>query len=403
MAEANLRLGLPQPPRLALAWRIDYSIMRSMNHPRPQPSALVSPVEWERRLLAMHGATDTDEFIDAVFTLLQGTVKCDFTLANLRNVDGVPLMARDSLGREFGIEYMERFFKANPSVGYVMMRPGLRILHTKDHLPQDAALKSLPFYTEFMQPENWRHSVALLFWGFFPPVPQNAFCVFRSAEQADFDENDLAQLRLVHPHINTALKRLKKQLKARSADDRITALLNSLPGNATLLDWDLRITNMSTSARRLSAQWSGREKESLPRTLELPPELLAACAEMKAEWRAQSEMMSKRVVPHSTQPALSAEITLVLQQESVLAHPGFLVRLNDNEGTSATLARSTPATLSLLSPAEREAVLLVGEGLINAEIAVRLGISIAAVKLRLHGAFKKLNVRTRTQLAALLR
>jgi len=377
-----------------------------MNLARSNPgSAIVSPVEWERRLLAMHGATDTDEFIDAVFHLLQGTVRCNFTLANLRNVDGVPLLARDSLGREFGVEYMERFFKANPSVGYVMMRPGLRILHTKDHLPEDAALKELPFYTDFMQPEDWRHSVALLFWGFFPPVPQNAFCVFRSEEQADFDEDDLARLRLVHPHIATGMKRLKKQLKSRGDDDRITALLNSLPGNATLLDWDLRITNQSTSARRLSAQWMDRANESLPRALELPPELLAACAEMKEAWRdalrddPQAQLLNKRVI---TRGALTAEITMVLHQESVLAHPGFLVRLNES-APGADTSRGDHTTLALLSPAEREAVLLVGEGLMNPEIAERLGISVAAVKLRLHGAFKKLNVRSRTQLVTLLR
>ena len=48
-------------------------------------------------------------------------------------------------------------------------------------------------------------------------------------------------------------------------------------------------------------------------------------------------------------------------------------------------------------------MLLVGEGLINPEIAARLGISVAAVKLRLHGAFKKLKVRNRTQLVAMMR
>jgi DNA-binding NarL/FixJ family response regulator len=365
-------------------------------------------VEWERRLLAMHGATDTDEFIESVFTLLQATVQCEFTLVNLRNIDGVPLISRDSLGREFGIEYMERFFKANPSVGYVMMRPGLRILHTKDHLPPDEQLKKLPFYTEFMQPENWRHSVALLFWGFFPPLPQNAFCVFRSEGQADFDEDDLARLRLVHPHINTALKRLKKQLKACNTDDRITALLNSLPGSATLLDWDLRITNMSTSARRLSAQWLGRTNESLPRALELPSEILAACEKMKQEWRAalhenpQAQFLSKRTIAHPKHEALCAEITLVLQQDSVLAHPSFLVRLSEST-LPASHEGVEHASLASLTPSEHEAVLLVGEGLINPEIAARLGISVAAVKLRLHGAFKKLNVRNRTQLAALLR
>ncbi len=357
----------------------------------------------------MHGATDADEFIEAVFRLLEATVTCRFALANLRNLDGVPLLARDSLGREFGPDYMERFFKANPTVGYVLKRPGLRVLHTKDSLPPEAVLRTMPFYTEFMQPENWRHSVALFFWGFFPPLPQNVFCVFRSEEDPDFDENDLARLRLVHPHIGTGLKRIKKQLKSRSNDDRITALLNSLPGNATLLDWDLRITHQSTSARRLSAVWMDRGNESLPRNLELPPDVLATCAEMKEAWREAlrldpgATLLKSSTVVHPRLPGLSAEISLVLEQDSVLAHPGFLVRFIDRILPESDVPDRWTTELDRLTQAEREAVVLVARGHDNAEIAEQLGISVAAVKLRLHGAFKKLGVSRRSQLIAKLR
>jgi DNA-binding NarL/FixJ family response regulator len=365
----------------------------------------VSLVEWERRLLAMHGATDTEEFLQAVFDLLDATVVCDFSLANLRNVDSVPLVARDSLGREYGVEYMERHFKLNPAVSYVMKRPGLRLLHTRDHLPEGEKLKEMPFYREMMKPMGWRHSVALLFWGFFPPIPQNSFCVFRNEGEPDFDADDLARLRLVHPHIATALKRFKKQLKARSAEDRIAALLDSLPGNATLLEWDLRITNQSATARRLIALWAGREHESLPRAFELPAEVLAVCAEMKKEWltalraNPQARMLNKRTVAHSSLVDLSAEITLVLQQDSMLAHPGFLVNLVE----ASAMKGGAGLEFSALSPSERDAALLAAEGLSNEEIARRLGVSVAAVKLRLHGTFKKLNIRSRSQLAAMLR
>jgi DNA-binding CsgD family transcriptional regulator len=203
------------------------------------------------------------------------------------------------------------------------------------------------------------------------------------------------------------LKRLKKQIKIRSDDDRITALLNSLPGNATLLDWDLRITNQSTTARRLTAQWMGRVHESLPRAFELPAEILAVCSEMKREWRtalqedSQSRLMTRRVVAHPQKAELRAEISLVQQQDSVLAHPGFLIHLW--ESPTEKLLAGSQLDLAILTPAEREAVLLAAEGLINIEIAERLGISVAAVKLRLHGAFKKLHVRNRTELAAILR
>jgi DNA-binding CsgD family transcriptional regulator len=368
----------------------------------------VSASEWERRLLAMHGATRTPEFLQAVFRLLQATVVCDFALANLRNLGGVPLVARDSHGREFGPDYMERFFQLNPSVSYVMMRPGLRLLHTKDHLPPDAELKALPFYREFMQPEGWRHSVALLFWGLFPPVPQNAFCVFRPEDQPDFGPEELARLRALHPHIATALKRLKKGLKAHSSADRVSALLEALPASATLLEWDLRITHQNAKCRRLSARWAGRDHENLPRNHELPPEILAVCAEMKEEWRAALQedaavrVHRRRSLPHPTRTDLRAEITLVLEQDSVLADPGFLIEIcEDHPG--APDGGEAGAKLDVLSPSEREAVLAAAEGLSNGEIAERLGITTAAVKMRLHGAFKKLGVGNRTRLAAMVR
>lgn len=364
----------------------------------------VSFAEWERRVLGVHAALDADEFLDAVFKLLQATVVCDFALANLQNVNGVPLLARDSLGREFGPEYMERFFQLNPSVGYVMMRPGLRLLHTRDHLPPEKKLKAHPFYREFMKPEGWRHSVALLFWGFFPPVPQNAFCVFRSEAQPDFDKADLARLRVAHPHIGTALKRLKKQHGSRSRDDRISALLDALPGNATFVEWDLRITHQSAGARRLTARWTGQENELRPRSPVLPAEVLQACSEMRGDWmealriNPQPRLLSKRMVRSPAVPGLSAEITLVLQQDSTLSHPAFLVRFV-GDGSDAPGPEESSQDLTMLSPAEREAALLASDGLTNDEIAHRLGISVAAVKLRLHGAFKKLNVRNRTQLS----
>lgn len=354
----------------------------------------------------MHGATGADEFIPSVFRLLQGTVVCDFALANLRNFGGVPLLALDSLGRKFGPDYMERFFQLNPSVSYVMLRPGLRLLHTKDHLPPEPTLKSLPFYRAFMEPENWRHSVALLFWGLFPPVPQNAFCVFRSEDQTDFNAAELARLRALHPHIGTALKRLKKSLRAASSSDRVSVLLEALPASVTLLEWDLRITHQNARCRRLAARWDGRGHENLPRTPELPPEILAACAEMKRAWQGaltdKAQVLRQRSLAHPTLTDLRAEVTLMLQQESLLAEPGFLVEICEGR-PGASDCGETGAKLAALSPSEREAVLAAAQGLSNAEISQRLGISTAAVKMRLHGAFKKLGVGNRTRLASLVR
>jgi len=125
---------------------------------------------------------------------------------------------------------------------------------------------------------------------------------------------------------------------------------------------------------------------------------------MRGDWlealrrNQQPRLLSKRMVRCPGVPGLEAEVALVLQQDSVLAHPGFLVRFVEGRNNGAG-SEEAALDLPLLSPAEREAALLAAEGLTNDEIAQRLGISVAAVKLRLHGAYKKLNVRNRTQLS----
>ena len=58
---------------------------------------------------------------------------------------------------------------------------------------------------------------------------------------------------------------------------------------------------------------------------------------------------------------------------------------------------------SLLTPREREVVVLVAEGMTNAEIARRLWISPGTVRRHLENVFRKLEVHTRTAAVARFR
>jgi len=370
--------------------------------PVNEARGVVSAAEWERRLLAMHGATETEAFIGAVFRLLEGTVRADFSLANLRNVDGVPLIAWDSLGREFDKAYMERFFKANPSVPYVMRKPGLKLLPTRGHLPAEPELQKSVFYREFMEPESWRHSVALLFWGGFPPLPQHAFCVFRSDKDEDFSDDDLARLLALHPHIATALERLKSQLKDRSTCGAFTEVLRHLPVGMTLLDWDLAIVEQNEASRRLWLRWIEGEAGNGA----VPADIRRASDQLRRDWKDAMSRGSEALPPirwnHARRPNLEATVTLAHEPGSLLSHPQFVVHLHD-ANPEASLQQANVDLLSKLTPPEREAVLLAAQGLGNQEIAEQIFRSVPAVKQRLHKAFKKLEVRSRAQLVSLLR
>jgi RNA polymerase sigma factor (sigma-70 family) len=63
---------------------------------------------------------------------------------------------------------------------------------------------------------------------------------------------------------------------------------------------------------------------------------------------------------------------------------------------------SAESVLGQLSPAERDIVLLVLEGWSNKEIARELGKSIRTVKTQLTSVYKKLSVRSRSRLLAML-
>ena len=84
-------------------------------------------------------------------------------------------------------------------------------------------------------------------------------------------------------------------------------------------------------------------------------------------------------------------------------------RISEREGrreeTGDSLRTRHPSAVSVLcqlSPAERDIALLVLEGWSNKEIARELGKSIRTVKTQLTSVYKKLSVRSRSRLLAML-
>ncbi|MEY2451936.1 MAG: hypothetical protein QOD92_1510 [Acidimicrobiaceae bacterium] len=68
----------------------------------------------------------------------------------------------------------------------------------------------------------------------------------------------------------------------------------------------------------------------------------------------------------------------------------------------AALGRPAPAALQKLTTAERRVAAVVGRGATNREAATSLYISLKTVEFHLQRIYRKLEVRSRTELAALL-
>ena len=85
-----------------------------------------------------------------------------------------------------------------------------------------------------------------------------------------------------------------------------------------------------------------------------------------------------------------------------MALPGFLVQLSRPRATDPARTLGTHRLLLRLSPAERELAAQICGGLSNAEIAARLGKSVATVKKQVTSVYAKTGVDSRSRFLAAL-
>jgi DNA-binding CsgD family transcriptional regulator len=368
------------------------------------------------RLLALFEAKDLEALIDAVFGVMKGIVKCDFATAFYRSSPKGLLKARDSRGREYGAQFMRRHVELNPAIPLALANRGIKILPTRMGLPHaDDELRSTPFYREIMQPLGWRHSVALCFWGDPPEkLPVFVTSADRREGRSDFSDQDIAMFERIHPFLDCAVNRLYEQEKAKSVRDGMAITGRGGSRGLAVLDWNLRLVEANSVARRLSATWGDGVRAKRAGHSRVPwatPPLLAReCREMRHEWEslllANPDAIALRRRPHIPHPrdrALTASITMVCRNTTGLSEPSFVLEFARRMPQAAVQTRRAEPVLQSLTGAERAVAMVLAEGVSNQEIADRLEKSVDAVKFLLHRINKKTGVPSRAALVATLR
>jgi len=179
------------------------------------------------RLLALFAAKDLDALIDTAFDVLRAAVACDFASAFYRSAGNGLLKQRDSRGRECGPAFMRRYMELTPALPAAMANRGIKILTTRTVMPlSDSELEGTAFYREIMQPEGWRHAVALCFWG-DPPgeAPIFVTTVYRSEGRSDFSEQEVASLERIHPFLDCPVNRMYEREAATTVRDGMTVAM----------------------------------------------------------------------------------------------------------------------------------------------------------------------------------
>lgn len=377
-------------------------------HPPPRASD-ISPL-----LLALFSARTLDELIEASFRMLQRVVQCDFASASYRTASAGFMKERDSRGREYSPAFMRRREEITPALPLVMANPGIKVLPTRTGLPgTEEELRKTAHYREVMQVQGWRHAVALCFWG--DPrekAPVFVASVFRHEGKQDFSEREIAVLEQIHAFLDCAVNRVRERQTETSIRDGMAAFGRNRSHGTAVLDWNLRLVQANSMARRLCAEWAGQVttvRLSGRDAWRCPDDLSTVCRELHREWQRElrrnpdAPAVRRRRMEHPTIRGLEATITMMCRNATGIDEPSFVVALDKGRGEQAHVTRDRAAKLlHSMTVAERAVALVLAEGLTNQEIADRVGKSLHAVKFLLHRIYQKTGVPNRAALVAIL-
>ena len=259
---------------------------------------------------------------------------------------------------------------------------------------------------------GWDEFVHLAFWD--GSHPEAVLSIRRSEAQGTFLAEEREFLANLHPVIDAGLRRLCAFERERGLRAGMERFISGLPLPVMFLGPDRKLEFATQEAYDLCAVWNLGVKEARAvntrRCFRLPEKIADACARLADLWdRAAHEGVAVGLesarVEHDATGQLLAKVDVSQPFKGSLVRPGFWVTLSSGhnlDGASAELKPEVIHQLQFLTPSERRVALLVAEGLRNQDVARRLGKSPRTVDFQLNMIYRKLGVRSRTELTRLL-
>jgi DNA-binding CsgD family transcriptional regulator len=361
----------------------------------------------QQPLLKLHRALDIKSFWKAVQRLLSASIANHSVGLLLQQAPSVPVIVKWT-------RFMpEEFFAAKPLNRCASQSRRRKLLRLNSLFRSRSSFLRSSFYRRYMAPHKCDDGVTLFFW-----KQQKLICaiaILRTQKQGDFSPNEIKLLRQLYPQLLAALRRIESLGRERSVRADLEEFFRRLPLPRIILRWNLKTIYQNNAARDFCAVWEkGPEEARRTKTNSLmPSEILDRCRALKDKWRnAQSrtravgrpDFKEEEEVNHPRQPHLRATIHLKQINSVGVAGPHFLVACENlcrRGERSGRFGLFRLPGLVRLTRREREVAQLASEGRSNKEIAENACLSLQTVKKHLHSVFRKLEVPSRSRLAAL--
>jgi DNA-binding CsgD family transcriptional regulator len=281
------------------------------------------------------------------------------------------------------------------------------VVRHSDYTPL-SLLKRTVFYRDILQPTNSAYGASIVAW--HGTTWLATLTVLRNEKQGDFSDADMAQLLNWQRHFEVAVRRLALKKEAQLDDNSLSTFIWDLPTSALLLDWDLVPRHFNAAAMELCAVWrrgvSAYSKKTKNQKITVPDQILALIPRLKP--RIESAKLARpgplrpvefETLRHPTIPGLFAKIYFIPSKSLTVSRGRFLIQLYHDRGSHTQSSAATYSKLSRLSRYEREVALHAAKGLSNIEIGKVLKKSPGTVKIQLSQVYRKLHLKSRSQLA----
>ena len=356
-------------------------------------------------MIGLHASLSVDDLWVSIVSIIDSILVKDHLTAAFAYLGQTPITFRTTVTHCNHSDYFRRMMAADPPfVGMARRQPDKAILDLNDEFDEEC-LKRTRFWKEIMEPDGWRHSIALPFWN------RGEFCshigISRSDTQGPFTAQEKSMLGELHPYFEAGIRRVLSIAHCEMQNHALAQCLDHAQEPLLILDPSLRILHCTNAALHACHVWiqgmdgpHPRHRGSAPPVI--PREILHAASKHFTE-HLQSlghqflpTPCSVREIVHPTLPGLSARLRIIPTTHKPTA-PCLCI------GFSRNLIEGGFSPLHRLSHSEMRVTRLVYRGLSNEQVARELSISVNTVRSHLREVFSKLGVTSRGKLAMLLR
>lgn len=255
------------------------------------------------------------------------------------------------------------------------------------------------------EPEpEWNEFVHLAFW--HDHHPEAVFSIHRPPEQSHISAEEHAFLEQLHPMIEAALRRLRTVEAQRNLCATYEHFLRQVPLTLMFVNDAGEMLFANNEAEKQCGRWNRGLRSAVAgdRRFHLPEQIGAMFDAASGAATTEGQPASVRV-PHPALDGLVLKIDRNWQCSGARMSPSYVATFLDEPvagDVEPALSPSALLALQRLTPSERRVAQLVAKGLRNEKIAEYLSRSRRTVEFQLNSIYRKLDIRSRTELVRAL-